>query len=196
MGKVIAEQSMSLDGFSTGPNISVGDPLGENGELLHEWMFPPQGINFMVRDEMFSTAGAVVMGRRMFDLGLEPWGDDPPFHMPVFVVTRRPRDPLPMQGGTTYHFVTGVEPALEAAKAAAQRKDVTILGGANTIQQLIQAGLIDELRIHVAPVLLGAGTRLFEAATGPRIDLEIARVIDGPGVTHLTFRVTRSIRSS
>jgi dihydrofolate reductase len=131
-----------------------------------------------------------MVGRRMFDLGFGPWGDEPPFHLPVFVLTHRLRDPILMRGGTTYHFVSGVESALEAAKAAAHGRDIAIEGGADVIQQYIGAGLVDELRIHLVPLLLGSGTRFF-AAAGPRSDLEVARAIEGPGVTHLTFRFTR-----
>ena len=185
MGRVIAEQSVSLDGFSAGPNVAVGNGMGDGGERLHEWMFPE------FRVETLGTSGAVVMGRRMFDLGVEPWGDDPPFHMPVFVVTHRAGAPLVKQGGTTYHFVTGgIEPALERARAAAGDRDV-VLGGADLIRQFVGAGLVDELRIHLVPVLLGDGTRLFERMGPEHIELECARVIGAPGVTHLTFRVVK-----
>lgn len=195
MGKVIAEQSVSLDGFSAGPNVAVGNGLGDGGERLHEWMFPADGAagsSAEAREETFGTSGAVVMGRRMFDVGLEPWGDDPPFHMPVFVVTHRAGTPLAKQGGTTYHFVTGgIQPALERARAAAGEKDVTVLGGADVIQQFVKAGLVDELRVHLVPVLLGDGTRLFERMGPEHIELECTRVIGASGVTHLTYRVAK-----
>jgi dihydrofolate reductase len=193
MRKVIADQSMSLDGFSTGPNVLVGNPLGDGRERLHEWMFRdagPTGRDAQVRDELFKTSGAVMMGRRMFDLGVQPWENDPPFHMPVFVVTHRAREPLLKKGGTTYIFVAdGIEDALAQAKAAASDKDVAVVGGATTIQQLIKAGLIDELRIHLVPVLLGDGTRFFDRMGPEQIKLERTRVIDSPETTHLTFKV-------
>jgi dihydrofolate reductase len=195
MGKVIAEQSVSLDGFSAGPNIGAENPMGDGGEQLHEWMFPVGGAtgrDGQVRDAMFGTSGAVVMGRRMFELGLEPWGDEPPFHMPVYVVTHRARDSLAKRGGTTYHFVIGgIENVLAAARSAAADKDIAIVGGANTIQQFIRTGLVDELRVHLVPVLLGDGTRLFDRIGPEHVELENASVIDSPGVTHLTFRFVK-----
>src|SRR5690349_20594323 len=109
MSKVIVEHSISLDGFSTGPDVTTEEPMGTDGELLHAWMFPARAINAGVKDAMFSSAGAVIVGRRMFDLAFGPWGEEPPFHLPVFVLTHRLRDPIPMRGGTTYHFVSGVE---------------------------------------------------------------------------------------
>jgi dihydrofolate reductase len=198
MGKVIADQSMSLDGFSAGPNVAGGNPLGDGGERLHEWMFPADGAagsGAEVREEtlMYATnrtSGAVVMGRRMFDLGVEPWGDNPPFHMPVFVVTHNARNPLVKEGGTTYFFVTdGIEGALARARAAAGDKDIAVLGGANVIQQFIEAGLLDEVRLHLVHLLLGGGTRLFDRLGPAQVDLESNRVIESPGVTHLRFRV-------
>jgi dihydrofolate reductase len=192
MGKVFADQSMSLDGFSTGPNVGVGNEMGDSGELLHDWMGWEGGrgeINARVRDELFQGSGAVVMGRRMFDLGVEPWGENPPFHMPVFVVTHHSRDPLVKEGGTTYTFVTGgIAAALTRAKAAAGGKDVAVIGGADVIRQFVEAGLLDELRLHLAHVLLGDGTRLFGQIDHKRVTLERIRVVDAPGATHLTFR--------
>jgi dihydrofolate reductase len=186
---VIAAQSVSLDGFSAGPNVAVGNGMGDGGERLHEWMSPD------FRADLLRTGhtGAVVVGRRMFDVGVEPWGDDPPFHMPVFVVTHRAHDPLVKLGGTTYHFVTGgIEEALAQAKATAGNKDVGIFGGADIIRQYVRAGLVDELRIHLVPVLLGDGTTLFDRTATAPIELERTRTIDAPGVTHLIFRMTKS----
>src|SRR6266487_5641996 len=132
MGKVIADQSISLDGFSAGPNVRRGNPLGDGGDRLHAWY--EQGGD-QVRDELFEACGALVMGRLMFDVGVEPWGEDPPFHMPVFVVTHRPRDPVVKKGGTTYWFITdGLRTALERAKSAAGAKHVVVMGGAHVIQ--------------------------------------------------------------
>ena len=197
MGKVIADQSMSLDGFSTGPNVGPGNGMGDGGEQLHEWMFSEGDgaeINAGVREDtpfnLLQRSGAVVVGRRMFDLGVEPWGENPPFHQPVFVVTHRARDPIVKEGGTTYTFVTGGgAAALARAKEAAGGKDVAVLGGADVIRQFAEAGLLDELRLHLAHVLLGDGTRLFDRIDPKRVTLERTRVVDAPGVTHVTFRL-------
>ena len=198
MGKVIADQSMSLDGFSTGPNVGVGNGMGDGGELLHEWMGWEDGgaaARAGLGDEdtpfnLLQRSGAVVVGRRMFDLGVEPWGENPPFHMPVFVVTHHAKDPLVKEGGTTYTFVTGgVAAALARAKEAAGDKDIALLGGADIIRQFAEAGLLDELRLHLVHVLLGDGTRLFDRIDPKRVTLERTRVVDAPGATHLTFRL-------
>jgi len=191
MGKVIADQSISLDGFTTGPNVSVGNPLGDGGERLHQWMSSTPA-NAKVRDEPFQAAGAFLVGRRMFDVGVGPWGDEPPFRAPVFVVTHRAREPLPKAGGTTYFFLTGgVGGALAEAKATAGQKDVIVFGGSHTIGQLLEIRLVDELRIHLLPLLLGRGTRLFEGPSLAPTELVRTRVITSPDVTHLTFRVPR-----
>lgn len=196
---------MSLDGFITGPDDGVEKPLGEGGEQLHEWVYglaswrEPHGLeggesntDSEVLEVAFKSAGATVMGRRMFDVGEEPWGDDPPFHVPVFVVTHSARDELVKEGGTTFTFVTdGLESAIDRARAAAGDKDVSIAGGANVVQQCLAGRLLDEIQIHVAPVLLGDGRRLFDGAGSERIELETTRVIDSPGVTHLKFRVVK-----
>src|SRR5918995_3159860 len=142
--------------------------------------------------ERFAPTGAVVMGRRMFDEGEEPWGDTPPFRMPVFVVTHEARDTLVKEGGTTFTFVTdGIESALQQAKAAAGDKNVNIAGGAGTVQQFIIAGLLDELEIHLAPLLCGEGIRLFERMGPEHVELENMRVVASPQVTHLRFRVVK-----
>jgi dihydrofolate reductase len=194
---------MSLDGFIAGPNDSPELPLGEGGEKLHEWVYDlaswrePHGLeggetnrDSEVLEEAMSRAGAIVLGRRMFDLA-KGWGDNPPFHMPVYVLTHEARDPLVKEGGTTFTFVTGgIESALDQARAAAGDKDVSIGGGANTIQQFLSAGLVDEFQIHIAPMLLGDGVRLFDQAPAD-VKLETTRVIESPRVTHLKFRVLR-----
>jgi dihydrofolate reductase len=214
MGQVVLDISISLDGFIAGPNPTLEQPLGVGGERLHEWAFRLEawrerhGLSGGERNEdsemvaeTLATTGAVVMGRRMFSGGKgswedDPnagawWGDDPPFHVPVFVLTHHVREPVTKQGGTTFTFVTeGVEFAVEQARAAAGDKDVQVAGGANVAQQILNAGLLDELQIHVAPVLLGGGTRLLEHLD-PGIELERSRVIDSPSVTHLRFRVIR-----
>jgi dihydrofolate reductase len=215
MGKVFAEISMSLDGYVAGPNPSREKPLGEGGDQLHEWAFSlksfrePHGLpggetgpdDELVAESLRAT-GAVVMGRRMFSGGEGPWeddtnaegwwGDEPPFHIPVFVLTQHAREPLVMKGGTTFTFVTeGVESAVEDARAAAAEQDVSIAGGANTIDQTINAGLVDELQIHLAPVLLGNGARLFDGV-GPELPrFELIRVLESPLVTHLRYRVVK-----
>src|SRR6266536_4992087 len=184
MGKVIVDLSMSLDGFITGPNDSIELPLGENGDRLHDWIFggssersgmsPSNSAtdkNREILDEAFETTGATVMGRRWFDIGEKPWGDDPPFHIPVFVLTHHPRATI-KKGRTTFTFVTdGIESALEKAGSAAGDKNVDV-GAANVAQQYIRAGLLDEIQIHLVPILLGEGVRLFDNLGTQPIELE------------------------
>jgi dihydrofolate reductase len=205
MAKVTFDVSMSLDGFITGPNDGVARPLGKGGERLHRWVYGLEswrerhGLeggttdrDAQVIEESFSTTGAVVMGKRMFDAGEGPWGDEPPFHMPVFVLTHEAREAIAKAGGTTFTFVTGgVHAALERARAAAGDGDVSVAGGAHTVQQCLEAGLIDELQIHLVPVLLGDGRRLFDRRGGDPVELESTRVIESPEVTHFRFRVVR-----
>ena len=197
MSKVYAEQSMSLDGFTTGANVRVGNGMGDNGDRLHDWIFDPK-TNTMTKadkkfmDEKSTSNGAVIIGKRMFDVGFEPWGDPPPFGMPVFIVTHEAREPLPMQGGTTYTFVTdGIEAALEVARAAAGDKNVGIWGGANLMRQYLKAGLLDEMQIHLIPILLGGGIRLFEDLDPEGIELRKTSSIETPGATHLRFSVVK-----
>jgi len=213
MSKVFAAISASLDAYVAGPSPSLEEPLGAGGEQLHDWVFgleawrKPHGLeggetnaSSAIVEETIARSGAVVMGRRMFSNGEGPWeddpkahgwwGDDPPFHSPVFVVTHHAREPLPMEGGTTFHFVTdGIESAIEQARSAAGEKDVQIAGGANVIQQALAAGLLDELQVSVSPMLLGGGTLLF--GSGADASFELDRVVDAPGVTHLRYRVLR-----
>ena len=200
---------MSLDGFVAGPNQSTEKPLGEGGEALHDWAFDlaawrePHGkeggttnASTEVVKESTDAAGATIMGRRMFGGSEGPWGDDPwegwwgedpPFHHPVLVLTHHEREPLAKEGGTTFTFVTdGIEAAAERAREAAGDKDVLVAGGANAAQQYIAAGLLDELQIHLVPLLLGGGVRLFDRL-GP-LDLELVRVVEAPAVTHLRYR--------
>jgi dihydrofolate reductase len=203
--------TMSLDGFVAGPNESVEHPLGEGGERLHEWAFAVRtfrerhgleggatGPDDDIAAEYFANIGATIMGRHMFGGGGGQWGDkpwngwwgeDPPFHMPVFVLTHHARDPLEMQGGTTFHFITdGIHAGLERAKAATRGRDVTLAGGANVVQQYLKAGLIDEMEIHVTPVLLGDGARLFDNTDGQQTDYECIRVVNSPTVSHYKYR--------
>jgi dihydrofolate reductase len=205
MGTVHANIGMSLDGYVAGPNAGPHNALGDGGMLIHRWVFDleswreRQGLDGgqanrddEVVAERDARTGAYVMGRRMFDEGEVGWPDPPPFRAPVFVLTRHARDPWVRQGGTTFTLVTdGIESAIEQATAAASDKDVQIAGGANAVQQSIKAGLLDELQIHLAPVLLGDGIRLFEQMGPEDIELEGTRVIDSPLVTHLRFRVVK-----
>ncbi len=202
--------SISLDGFVAGPNPSVENPLGEGGEQLHEWVIKLEAwrrshgceggetnASSAVLEEAIDSVGATVMGRNMFGGGPGPWGeepwngwwgDDPPFHTPVFVLTHHAREPLEMEGGTTFTFVTeGIESALEQAREAAGGKDISLGGGADVAQQYLAAGLLDEVQLNVVPLLLGDGRRLFENVAG--VDLEQAEAIEAPGVTHLKYRV-------
>jgi dihydrofolate reductase len=211
--KLRFEISMSLDGFVAGPNQSEENPLGEGGEQLHEWVVGLEAwrrehgyeggdvnASTQVVEESLENQGATLMGRNMFGGGPGPWGDDPwqgwwgdepPFHHPVFVLTSHAREPLALEG-TTFTFVTdGIESALEQARAAAGEQDVQLAGGANVAQQYLKAGLIDELRLHVSPILLGDGARLFDNLDGADIALETTRVLEAPGVTHLTYRVVK-----
>jgi dihydrofolate reductase len=214
MGKVYVDISMSLDGFVAGPNPSLEDPLGEGGERLHEWVVPlkswrerhglsggESGPDSDLVEESIRNTAATVMGRRMFSGGAGPWeddpnadawwGDEPPFRHPVFVLTHHAREPQTKQGGTTFTFVTdGIESALAQARAAAGDQDVAIAGGANAIQQFLSARLVDELHIHVAPVLLGGGVRLFDDAPAD-LEVQIERVVSSPRATHLMYRVVK-----
>jgi dihydrofolate reductase len=211
---LILDLTMSLDGYVAGPNQTLEEPLGAGGEQLHEWAFAARAwreahglsggeanADSDVIDELLSRAGATIMGRRMFSGGAGPWeddpnagawwGDEPPFRHPVFVLTHHAREPVEKQGGTTFTFVAdGIESALEQARAAAGGKDVHVAGGASVAQQYLAAGLLDELQLHVAPLLLGDGVRLFDGLPGPG-ELELDRVIASPTVTHLRYRVAR-----
>jgi dihydrofolate reductase len=211
MSKVRADISVSLDGYVAGPDQTQDDPLGAGGEALHEWALTlrawreshgreggEENASGKILEEAHANVGAEIMGRGKFGpaargpWGAEPWtgwwGDDPPFHMPVFVLTHHEREPLTLSD-TTFTFVTdGIESALEQARAAAGDQDVFLGGGADSINQYLAAGLVDELELHVAPVMLGGGERLF-AGVGPGVKLEQLRVVEAPGVVHLKYRV-------
>jgi dihydrofolate reductase len=212
MSKVTFNISVSVDGYVAGPNQSPEHPLGEGGEELHEWAYDLKsfhethgregrgegGADDDVLREAFDSQGAVIMGRKMFGGGPGEWdeswkgwwGDEPPFGVPVFVLTHHPRETLTFDNGTSFTFVTdGIESALEQARAAAGDKNVQISGGAQAIQQYLAAGHVDEFELHVAPVFLGGGERLFEGT--PAGKAEITRVVESPGVTHLRYRVNR-----
>jgi len=215
MSKLRCHISISLDGFVAGPNQSAENPLGEGGERLHDWVVSlaawreahdKSGGELSPSTRVFEEAnenlGAAVMGRNMFGpIGGGPWGDEqwtgwwgdnPPYHYPVYVVTHHPRESVEMAGGTTYHFVTdGIESALEQAKEAARGKDVMLWGGGNIVQQYLAAGLLDELELHVVPGLLGDGARIFGALGDAEVRLEQVRVVEAPGVTHLKYRIVK-----
>ena len=213
MSNVRFQISVSLDGYVAGPDQTEENPLGVGGENLHEWVVKleawrrPHGLeggevnaSTPVMEEIQTNVGATIMGRNMFGGGPGPWieddpwtgwwGDDPPFHTPVYVLTHHAREPLEMEGGTTFFFITdGIESALEQATAAAGQKDVQIGGGADVIQQFLAAGLVDEFDLHVVPVLLGDGARLLENVGN--LELEQLRSLDAPGVTHIKYRVVK-----
>ncbi len=204
--------TMSLDGYVAGPNQDEGNPLGVGGQELHQWVFPLKvfreshgesggetNASSAVLQERQANIGATIMGRNMFgpirgewpeDAWRGWWGDDPPYHHPVFVLTNYPREPLEMQGGTTFHFVTdGIESALARAKDAAQGRDVWLAGGASVVNQYLAANLVEEVDISVAPVILGGGARLFEGLVHGALKLEQVRAVDAPGVTHIKYRI-------
>jgi dihydrofolate reductase len=212
MGAFRFQISVSVDGFAAGPDQSEDNPLGVGGSGLHEWIVKleawrrPHGLeggevnaSTSVVEEMQSNIGATIMGRNMFGGGPGPWGDDPwsgwwgdnpPFHMPVFVLTHHPREPLEMEGGTTFTFVTdGIESALAQAQRVADGRDVLLGGGANIAQQYLTARLIDDVELHVVPLILGDGARLLENVDD--LKLEQVRAVDAPGVTHIKYRVLK-----
>ena len=213
MSKVRFDISVSLDGFVAGPNQSAENPLGVGGEELHDWVVAlkawrePHGreggevnASSEVVEEAKANVGAEIMGRGMFGppdggpWGDDPWpgwwGEDPPFHQPVFVLTHHEREPLTLSD-TTFTFVTdGIESALEQAREAAAGKDVFLGGGAEIINEYLAAGVVDELELHVVPILLGSGSRLFEGV-GPETRLEQLRAVEAPGVAHLKYRVVK-----
>ena len=210
MSKLRLKISMSLDGFVAGPEQSVKNPLGIGGMKLHEWVFPLKVWRAMhgeeggeltessrVVEEGLANIGATIMGRNMFGGHPGPWdakspwdgwwGTNPPFHHPVFVLTHHPRKPLVLEGGNTFTFVTdGIGSALEQARRAAGGKDVSLAGGAMACQEYLRAGLVDEMEINLAPVLLGSGERLFDGVTDLQ-GLELMRAVAAPKVTHLKF---------
>jgi dihydrofolate reductase len=193
MAKVILEMSMSLDGFTTGPDVSEEEPMGRGGERLHEWMFEgrsdEEAERFQV--EKFEDVRAVIVGRRMADLGIVHWGDEPPFHCQVFVVTNRPAATIEKTGGTSYTYVTGgVDEALHRARDAAAESDIVVGGGADIGRQYLAAGAVDEVRLHLVPVILGGDARLFDGPS-PNISMRPIEVTGTPSVTHLTYEVTR-----
>jgi dihydrofolate reductase len=211
VGKAKAQISISADGYAAGPNQSEEHPLGENGEDLHSWVVAldvwqrqhgreggETTASTPIYTEATANTGAVVMGRKMFGPTrgewTEPlwngwWGDEPPFHAPVFVLTHHAREPQEMEGGTTFHFVTdGIERAFELAHEAAGEKDVSVAGGAATVQQAIRGGLLDELLVNQVPLLLGGGERLIDNLDPGDAKVEQVEVVGAPGVAHILYR--------
>jgi dihydrofolate reductase len=217
MSRVTVDITMSLDGFVAGPNATLENPLGEGGMQLHEWVVGlrawrerhgmeggEEGPDAALVEEAVNAVGATIMGRRMFSSGSGPWeedpnangwwGDAPPFETPVFVLTHHPRERVDFANGTSFTFVTdGIERALEQARAAAGDRNVAVAGGGDVVQQYLAADLVDDLLIHVAPVLLGGGVRLF--ADVPPAQLELVETIASPNVSHLRYRTPRSAES-
>lgn len=211
MSKLRFRISFSLDGFVAGPEQSVDNPLGVGGEQLHQWVVPLKLWRSMhgleggevnesnaILEKENAGIGATIMGRHMFGGHPGPWkekepwmgwwGKNPPFHHPVFVVTHHERKPLEMEGGTTFHFVTeGIGPALDVARRAAKGKDIALAGGARVAQQYLAAGHVDEMNLHLVPILLGSGERLFNDVGDRMHGLELVRSVSAPGVIHLTF---------
>ncbi|MFZ0043538.1 MAG: dihydrofolate reductase family protein [Solirubrobacteraceae bacterium] len=200
MTKITCHMSISLDGFVAGPDQTRDNPLGVDGLRLHDWHWradePGHEADAEARDQLLAPSGAYIMGRNMFGPVRGEWdedwrgwwGDEPPYHAPVFVLTHYAHDPIPMEGGTTFHFVTeGFDAALEQAKAAAGDQGIDIAGGASTARQAFAAGAIDELILDVAPVILGAGEPLFQGVADP--GLEPIGVAASPLATHIRYRV-------
>jgi dihydrofolate reductase len=210
MSKLKLNITMSLDGYVAGPEQSLENPLGIGGEELHDWLVSLKGwreshgleggednASARFADDILAGAGATIMGRNMFGGGRGPWaddswngwwGDDPPYHHPVFVLTHHAREPVEMDGGTTFHFVTdGIESALEQARAAAGDKDVSLGGGASVAQQYLAAGLLDELVLSVTPIFLAGGARLFDNLGDAAAGLEQVEAVEAPGVTHIRY---------
>jgi len=207
MSRLKLNITMSIDGYVAGPDQSLERPLGVGGEELHGWLVPLRAFreshgeeggevnaSTPFAEDILAGAGATIMGRNMFGGGPGPWdvswkgwwGDDPPYHNPVFILTSHARESVEMQGGTTYHFVTdGIESALERARAAAGEKDVSLAGGASVAQQYLAAGLLDEIVVSVVPILLGGGARLFEKLGD--VKLEQVESVEAPGVTHIRY---------
>jgi dihydrofolate reductase len=213
MTKLTYETTMSLDGCTTGPDITLEDPLGVGGEGLHEWAFATRAFHEQhgrsgrgetgpdddLLRESFQANGAMIMGRKMYSGGEGPWADDsnamgwwgdtPPFGVPVFVLTHHEREPLELTG-TTFHYVTdGIQSALDQAREAAGDKDVAVAGGAEAAQQYLNAGLVNQVRLHIAPVVFGSGTSLL-AGINPSLRWEQIQAVGGNGVTHVTYRIS------
>ena len=216
MGKVVVRAfAVSIDGYAAGPRQSLEAPLGVGGEALHRWFFPTQtfrsmhggggngttGVDDGFARRSFDNVGAWILGRNMFAPSRGPWpddgwkgwwGDEPPYHVPVFVLTHHPRPPLEMQGGTTFHFVTGgIHEALELARAAAGERDVRIGGGANTVRQYLQAGLIDQMHLVVSPVVLGSGESLLAGIDLAALGFRSTEHVGSENALHVVLKKER-----
>jgi dihydrofolate reductase len=204
MSKVFVNLGISLDGYIAGPNRGPANPLGDRGRSIHEWLFEQRafrehlhlgdggktGEDNRVVERVFARIGANVMGKRMFEEGERAWPERAPFGCPVFVLTHTPREPWPRPGGTTFYFVTdGIESALAKAREAAGARDVRISGGAETVLEYLNAGLVDELELALAPVFLGEGLRLFDGIDRTRVALELEAATRYTTVAHLRYRV-------
>lgn len=186
MGRVLLSMSVSLDGFAAGPDITAEHPMGRGGERLHEWLF--QDVADEQAQELAATIGAVVIGKRTFDIGVGLW-QDTPFPVPTFVITHEPREPLAMNSAAFTFVTEGVEEALRLARQAAGDRDVLVMGGPSIAQQVVRDRLVDELRLQLVPVLLGVGSRLFDHLTTDHIELERTMVVESPHVTHLRYQL-------
>jgi dihydrofolate reductase len=201
MGRVLLNMSVSLDGFTAGPDVTVKQPMGRGGERLHEWLFQddvdravaadgvsPAGVDAEQAQELSTTTGAVIIGKRTFDVGVGLW-QDTPFPVPTFVITHEPREQMAMKSAPFAFVTDGIEDALRQAQRAAGDRNVLIMGGAGIAQQLVRNRLVDEIRLQLVPVLLGAGTRLFDHPATDHIELKRTMVMESPHVTHLRFQV-------
>lgn len=193
MGRTVLSMSVSLDGFAAGPDVTAEQPMGKGGERLHEWLFHGGEADAAQARERYATTGAVVIGKRTFDVGVGLW-QDVPFPVPCFVVTREPREPrepLTMKSGTFTFVSDGLQSTVRQARQAAGDRSVLIMGGPTTGQRFVRAGLVDEVVVQLVPVLLGAGVRLFDNLGTDRIELERTAAVESPNVTHLTYSVLK-----
>ena len=204
MGKVFFDVGMSLDGFIAGPNGGPQNPLGDGGIKIHDWMFKQKAFLQHIQleggetnnqdndiiQEIIDRIGANIMGKRMFEEGEANWPEESPFHSPVYVLSKQKREPWIRKGGTTFYFVDeDIKTVLQKAKKDAGNKDIRISGGADVIRQYLNAGLVDEITLHVAPMILGEGVRLFENINKVNFSLEIIEVVNSKNVTHLYYNV-------
>ena len=204
MSKIFFSAGISMDGFIAGLNGSPKNPLGDGGTEIHKWIYNQKAFRELLElgeggetgkdndilNEVISRTGACIMGKRMFEEGETNWPENAPFHTPVYVLTKQVREPWERKGGTTFYFVNdGLESALQKAKQAAGHKDIRISGGANVIQQFLNAGLVDDFTIHFSPVLLGKGVRLFDSIDKSKFTIDVLETINSPLVTHLHYKV-------
>lgn len=204
MSKIFFAVGTSMDGFLAGLNGGAKNPLGDGGTAIHKWLYQQKAFHELLEfgkggetgkdndilKEIISRTGASIMGKRMFEEGEANWPENAPFHTPVFVLTKEVREPWERKGGTTFYFINdGIESALQKAKQAAGNKDIRIAGGANTIQQFLNAGLVDDFTINYSPVMLGKGVRLFDNIDKGKFTLEIVEAVNSPLITHLRYKL-------